>query len=101
MICPAKTETDRLSDDGSCYLVFKPDSTECWLRVRFGTVPTPGRCNTCAYLHGWVTLWCQSSEAIDQFGTNIPGRENCPFWKEPPQDGPPLVPVWRLLLGAE
>lgn len=94
----AKTPEERLPNDGSCYLAFRPDSSECWLRVRFGHVPTPGRCNTCAYLHGHVTLWCKSPEALETFGTNFPGRENCQFWKEPPQDGPALVPIWQLLL---
>ena len=87
-----------LPNDGSCYLVFAPGTTECWQRVRAGASPTPGRCNTCAQLRGYVTFWCKSADARAHFGTSIPGRENCLFWKEPPQDGPPVAAWWRALL---
>lgn len=42
-----------------------------------------GQCSDCGWLIGYVTWWCGNQEAVKAFGTSIPGRRGCRYWKAP------------------
>lgn len=86
-------------DDGT-YLRFDRDSTRGRVYARFNAEPRIGACHSCAHLRSGVSLWCTNPEAVKSYGTAIPQPRHCTFWETPPSDGPPLVPVLRLLLGG-
>lgn len=50
--------------------------------LRSGTPNEESRnCTDCFHLRAAVSWWCKNEEAIKAFGTRIPGRSNCQFWK--------------------
>ena len=38
-------------------------------------------CSDCYWCQGAVSWWCKNSNAVKTRGTNIPGVNNCNFWK--------------------
>ena len=38
-------------------------------------------CYHCAFLKGYITLWCTNKEAVAYRGTAFPGVYNCLFWE--------------------
>jgi hypothetical protein len=38
-------------------------------------------CYHCAFLGGYISLWCLNDEASEYRGTKIPGIYNCHFWQ--------------------
>jgi hypothetical protein len=77
-------------------------TTDGWVlrKKRNTTVPVRvGDCRDCAYLTGFVNLWCENEEACKAHHTNLAGRDDCKFWEEPeeeqeeePEEEPP--PWW-------
>lgn len=40
-------------------------------------------CPDCKHFYGAISWWCISDAATTFYGTNIPGRSDCPFWEAP------------------
>ena len=79
-----------LTEDG--WVLRKKRNTTAPVRV--------GDCRDCAYLTGFVNLWCENEEAFEVYGTNIPGRNDCKFWQEPEEEPPPWwLRIWLWLGG--
>lgn len=86
----------------------EPDTTDNIVLVGFGklrlrvvsSVPTEyrGYCDTCRYLVGYVSWWCDNDDALAQRSTAVPGAGSCEFWGEPALYEPFYKRAWRGLI---
>lgn len=60
-------------------------------------------CYDCHHCKASVTWWCKSKEARAYFGTGIPGREKCQFWKaaKPARWYHHLIPLAYIIIKSD